>query len=57
MDATALTGREREVCELIAWGASKKEAADRLSVSERKPYRPTYGGSVKENAKQWNRKF
>lgn len=30
-----LTRREAEIGELIAWGASKKEVADRLCLSER----------------------
>lgn len=35
MDLTAeLTPREREVAELCAWGAAKKEIADKLCISE-----------------------
>ncbi len=35
MNATAtLTPREREIGELLAWGAAKKEVADMLSISE-----------------------
>jgi len=30
-----LTARESEIAELFAWGAAKKEVADRLNVSER----------------------
>lgn len=30
-----LTSRETEIAELFAWGASKKEVADHLNVSER----------------------
>jgi DNA-binding NarL/FixJ family response regulator len=30
-----LTSRETEIAELFAWGAAKKEVADRLNVSER----------------------
>lgn len=30
-----LSPREKEVAELLAWGASKKEAADHLFISER----------------------
>lgn len=32
---TELTIREREVAELLAWGAAKKEVADHLFISER----------------------
>lgn len=37
MDTTTatLTKRESEVAELIAWGATKKEVANKLHVSER----------------------
>lgn len=36
MNALAkLTRRESEIAEMFAWGASKKEVADRLFVSER----------------------
>jgi DNA-binding CsgD family transcriptional regulator len=31
----ALTSRETEVAELLAWGAAKKEVADRLFISTR----------------------
>lgn len=31
---TNLTTREREITELIAWGATKKEIADKLFISE-----------------------
>ena len=30
-----LTGRETQVAELLAWGVSKKEIADRLCIAER----------------------
>lgn len=33
--AMALSKREREVAELLAWGAAKKEVADILHISER----------------------
>lgn len=33
--AVALSNREKEVAELLAWGAAKKEIADRLHISER----------------------
>ena len=33
--AAKLTKRENEIAELFAWGSSKKEVANRLSVSER----------------------
>lgn len=35
MRAATLTRREAEIAELFAWGASKKEVADRLFISER----------------------
>ena len=36
MNARAeLTGRESEIAELVAWGGSKKEIANLLSISER----------------------
>ena len=35
MDAVKLTKRESEIAELFAWGASKKEIANRLFISER----------------------
>jgi DNA-binding CsgD family transcriptional regulator len=36
MNATAtLTKRESEIAELIAWGATKKDVANRLFISER----------------------
>lgn len=31
----SLTKRENEIAELLAWGASKKEVADRLSIATR----------------------
>lgn len=34
-EAATLSKRETEIAELIAWGASKKEIANRLSISER----------------------
>ncbi len=35
MNATAqLTNREREIGEMLAWGAAKKEVADQLGISE-----------------------
>lgn len=30
-----LTQRETQIAELLAWGAAKKEVADRLSISPR----------------------
>lgn len=33
--AVALSNREKEVAELLAWGAAKKEVADKLHISER----------------------
>lgn len=35
MDAVKLTKRESEIAELFAWGASKKDVANRLFISER----------------------
>ena len=35
MDAKTLTKREVEIAELFAWGASKKDVANRLFISER----------------------
>ena len=35
MNAKSLTKRESEIAELFAWGASKKEIAERLFISER----------------------
>ena len=35
MDAVKLTKRETEIAELFAWGASKKDIANRLYISER----------------------
>ena len=35
MDAKSLTTREAEIAELFAWGASKKDIAERLFISER----------------------
>lgn len=34
-EAATLSKRETEIAKLIAWGASKKEIANRLSISER----------------------
>ncbi len=34
-DFVRLTNRESEITEMIAWGASKKEIADQLCISER----------------------
>lgn len=35
MDGVNLTKRESEIAELFAWGASKKDVANRLYISER----------------------
>lgn len=35
MNAVKLTKRESEIAELFAWGASKKDIANRLYISER----------------------
>lgn len=35
MDVADLTKRESEIAELFAWGASKKDVANRLFISER----------------------
>lgn len=35
MNAVKLTKRESEIAELFAWGASKKDVANRLFISER----------------------
>lgn len=35
MNAAILTKRETEIAELLAWGATKKDVANRLFVSER----------------------
>lgn len=35
MKVAELTKRESEIAELFAWGASKKEVANRLFISER----------------------
>lgn len=35
MEVAELTKRESEIAELFAWGASKKEVANRLYISER----------------------
>ncbi len=35
MDVAELTKRESEIAELFAWGASKKDVANRLYISER----------------------
>ena len=34
-DAVKLTKRESEIAELFAWGATKKDIANRLYISER----------------------
>lgn len=34
-EAATLSGRETEVTKLIAWGATKKQVANMLSISER----------------------
>lgn len=35
MEDANLTKRESEIAELFAWGASKKDVANRLNISER----------------------
>lgn len=35
MEVASLTKRESEIAELFAWGASKKDVANRLFISER----------------------
>lgn len=60
MRAATLTRREAEVAELFAWGASKKEVADRLFISERTVenharniYEKTGCGKVNELSAWW----
>jgi DNA-binding CsgD family transcriptional regulator len=55
-----LTRRENEVAELFAWGASKKEVADRLYISQRTVenhsrsiYEKTGCGKVNELSAWW----
>lgn len=60
MNATSLTKRESEIAELFAWGASKKEIAERLFISERtvenharKIYEKTGVSKVNELSAWW----
>lgn len=60
MRAATLTRRESEIAELFAWGASKKEVADRLFISERTVenharniYEKTGCGKVNELSAWW----
>lgn len=60
MNAKSLTKRESEIAELFAWGASKKEVAERLFISERtvenharKIYEKTGVSKVNELSAWW----
>lgn len=60
MGAKSLTKREAEIAELFAWGASKKEIAERLFISERtvenharKIYEKTGVSKVNELSAWW----
>lgn len=60
MNAKSLTRRESEIAELFAWGASKKEIAERLFISERtvenharKIYEKTGVSKVNELSAWW----
>lgn len=60
MDAVELTKRESEIAELFAWGASKKDIANRLFISERTVenhartiYKKTGCGKVNELSAWW----
>ncbi|MBO8473522.1 MAG: helix-turn-helix transcriptional regulator [Bacteroidetes bacterium] len=60
MSAKSLTRRESEIAELFAWGASKKEVAERLFISERtvenharKIYEKTGVSKVNELSAWW----
>ena len=60
MNAKSLTRRESEIAELFAWGASKKEVAERLFISERtvenharKIYEKTGVSKVNELSAWW----
>ena len=60
MSAKSLTRRESEIAELFAWGASKKEIAERLFISERtvenharKIYEKTGVSKVNELSAWW----
>lgn len=60
MNAKSLTKRESEIAELFAWGASKKEIAERLFISERtvenharKIYEKTGVSKVNELSAWW----
>lgn len=55
-----LTGRENQVAERIAWGASQKEVADDLSISRytvdnilRKIYQKLHIGKINELSAWW----
>ena len=60
MKAETLTKREAQIAELIAWGASKKEVADKLFISEytvdnhlRKVYAKTNVNKANELSAWW----
>lgn len=60
MKTETLTKRELQIAELIAWGASKKEVADRLFISEytvdnhlRKVYEKTKVNKANELSAWW----
>ena len=60
METEALTKREAQIAELIAWGASKKEVANKLFISEytvdnhlRKVYSKTKVNKANELSAWW----